>query len=215
MRFRAAVGGACVVALSLMVACDDGSGAEPDPPSTAGPLSVAVGGGGHVSLPAKKRGQGSDVVFGGLLMCTTTREPVTIRSIEFRSEVASAAVGSAVRRIPPSEERDDPESMRWSPIIALRGDLFGERLSRQLGGEIVDGAEGFVVDEKCQKRQPGQALTELMTTVAATAEGASVDGQVIAYEAVGQDYSVEVPWWFVVCGTKVTRDDTCARQVAP
>ncbi len=64
-----------------------------------------------MSLPAAQQGRGSTVVFGGLLMCTTGDEPVTIRGVEFQSEVPSTQVHSAIRQIPPASERENPNSM--------------------------------------------------------------------------------------------------------
>ena len=193
-----------------MASCGGWTDQEPssDPP-TGGPLVVGGGYGGHVVLPAAQHG-GGKAVFGGLLLCTSNGEPATIRAVTFDSEVSSASVRGVLRKIPPTAERnDDPESISWNPIIALRGDLDGRRVRRQMQGDVLDEVEGQVVDDECGPRRPGEALTELLVAVEAGRPGASVRAETVEYEAGGREYSVRVRWWFVICGDEVA-DDSCS-----
>ncbi len=207
-----ALGLAFSTAVTALAGCDgnpaNDRGAQP---AGDGPLSVAGGEGGHIALPAKTGGRPAKAVYGGLLLCTREGVAATITGVSFDSAVESAEVTDVVRAIPDAAEREDPDSDRWAPIIALRGNVLGPRLRARLGGQIHDRAEGFVVDLPCGERRPGEALAELMTSISADAEGGDVRSQTITYEAAGRSYTVEVPWRFVLCGSAVD-DEDCDRM---
>lgn len=121
--------------------------------SYGGPLSVGDGGGGHVSLPAARGGRAAVVVFGGLVLCTSDGRPVTLQAIRHES-AGSAVVQNAIRRIPAAADRDDPDPMQWSPIIALRGALGSARLRAQMRGTVVGDIAGVVVADRCGTQVP-------------------------------------------------------------
>jgi ornithine carbamoyltransferase len=101
--------------------------------------------------------------------------------------------------------------MRWSPIIALRGDVEGNRMKRKLGGTLTEDLTVQVIDTPCQEREPGQALTDLLTSIHAE-DGASVRSQTITYSYDGRPDTARSEWWFVICGEAVTQDDSCVTQ---
>lgn len=200
---------ACLAALaaaSLAGCRDDGSELPSDRLSAQGPLSIGDSG-GLMALSRRAHEGRSSAVFGGLLICTMG-EPATIRRIEYETMIGTAEIGGAIRMIPPASGRADPNSIRWAPISAVRGDLRSDRLRRKLKGSIIDDVEGVVIDQQCGPRQPGEALTELLTTVEAGNAGAWVTSQEVIYEADGREYSLAVPWVLLVCGS-LTADPNC------
>lgn len=190
-----AVGAACALISACSSAAPAGGHADR---SVDGPLLVSDGSAGEMTLGKLPGSANRRAVFGGLLLCTTGA-PATIEQIRFRPASVAPYVESVVRMVPAAEHRKPP-SGNWAPVSAWRGDLFGARLGRLIPGDLIREVEGFAVDVPCAKPSTSSARVELLTSVFSSPEGLFVESLQIDYRSGGDEFTVEVPWSYALCG---------------
>ena len=197
---------------TLAAGCSsDDNGQEPR--ATDGPLVSLVGGGGN-SLHAPRRRHRWTGTFGSLLVCAEDGADVEIRSVSYSFVVKPVAVRALIRKVPALPQRTG-RAEAWAPMIALRGTV-AELKDDEMVSTSLEAPRGVMVDTPCDKDEPGDAFTELITSMTADERGGWIDAATIAYSSGGDDYEVTIPWTYITCGTAIRTQRVepapCARQ---
>ncbi len=193
-----------LIASLVLTACGGDDQDDVAIPVQGGPLKIE--GSGEGLLPAPRTPQ-TTATFGALFPCTENGSEVTIVDVKFDTTVEPVEVYSALRLIPARADREDPNSRRWLPNLAIYGDPRNPGMAGRLPGEILIPSAGHTLDAECD-RGPDTALVELLTVVTADRGGAYVNGQTVTYSADGETFTAQVAWRFGICGTEV-RIDRC------
>lgn len=170
-----------------------------DPEQTTGPLVVSGASAGKMTLHRHAGFANRRAVFGGLLLCTTGA-PVTIDRVRYRPVDVGESVEPVLRLVPEAGSRVDPGSGRWAPVSAWRGNLFGARLGRLVPGGLTRDLKRTPIAVPCGPPSVRSARVELLTSVAGGAEGVAVRDLAVDYRAGDQEFTVEVPWSYILCG---------------
>ena len=170
----------------------------------AGPLSASVSKGGQ-SLNAPDRTPWH-ATYGSLVLCSQVGEPITLDGVRYDIRAQPLSIEPELRIVPTSSTT--PPASTWAPVTARLGlpDAFDSD-PRHLQGTLSADIAGHEIAGKCNANPLG-TYTELLTVMTVGTQGGWVDGIAIDYEAAGQQYTLDVDWAYIACGSK-TRGSHC------
>jgi hypothetical protein len=202
-----------IIAVCALLALQGCSAADPGPEEDTvvdGPLTTTLDAGGNSVVPPKRATESDEewrATFGSLLICSP--DPVTLLGAE--PHEVKAGEGTYVftlRTVPAMSERRGGVPISWAPVGTMRGtprQLASRGDVRSTSLEEVGGAQ---INQPCGSG-PGDAFTEILTTIETGRSGAWVDGVDVTYETSGRNYTLPVNWSFVACGEAIEDRDIC------
>jgi hypothetical protein len=170
-----------------------------------GPLSGSLGAGGNgLDAPSRSPWFGT---YGALILCSTSGDAITIRAVRYDTKVEPLAIRSMVRTVPAESERTG--SGDWAPIASQ----FGRPLAfvsdpHRVLGILSNEVRGLRITQQCTN-DADAPYTEILTIVKAGDGGAWIDGINIDYTAANAEYTLEIPWNYVACGTAIHDESIC------
>lgn len=187
-----------LVLMATMVGCSSGflSGADGDREVHVegdGPLSVS-GGGGGISMVAPKGRVPWTATFGSTLPCSTTGGPIQIEDIRYEFKVEPRAYRHVAFLV--AEDSTPIGSARTAPE---------RQLDDTVQGDVLGPADELKVTLDCDRQLDSRPL-RILTVLRVGAEGGEVSKYYIDYTSEGKDYSLEVDWQLVACGSRTPKD---------
>lgn len=224
VRPRLRVALACVVGLLLAISGCGGHqnsrGRDPD-----GPLSASSGRGGFsVTAP---RPSSYTATFGAFVLCSTEPDiDITIDDVRYRSEGDTEDAKPLVRTFDAEDlaALDRHQVASYQPVVATLGSppSFSEPYAGyKPRGDFINQVAGWTVSQTCTTteevtmaltagRVPVESQSELMFVIEAGSGGARIPGFHIDYSAGGNEYTLNVPFEMVACGTGFGEKESCA-----
>lgn len=171
-----------------------------------GPLHDRLGGGGF-ALPAQKSstGQRWAGTFGSILPCTESGPPAVITAVHPHVLVEPREWKVVGRTVPST--KPDHDLTTWTPVL-MRGGTLREIAREQGGmeGEITTDLKSLKIPTDCGTNLAHTGYVELVLTIWADAGGAAFEYLDVDYEWRGRPYTLRVAYYYILCGTEVTRE---------
>lgn len=175
----------------------------PDGRSTGGPLAALAEPGGQAIAPPPARQVAEDDTWTatfGFPVCTSG-PPVTVQGVRLEgtdvpdsSATLRSVDGGEAWSLPLASALGSPP--KWEEPYADDTGITGSYAEVE-GGEVTQPCAGSAPGEPSEE----SAYQELLVTLEATPDGSAVSSFHVDYVAGSEEYTVEVPWEMVLCGT--------------
>lgn len=202
-----AIASCALFALGGCSATDSGPGQDT---VVDGPLSTTLDAGGNSVLPPKRTAESDEewrATFGSLLICSP--DPVTLLDAEpHEVQAGEGTYAFTLRTVPAMSERRGGAPISWAPVGTMRGTPRQLASRGDLRSTSLADLDGAQISQPCGSG-PGDAFTEVLTTIETGRSGAWVDGVDVTYETDGRKFTLPVDWSFVACGEAIEDPDVC------
>lgn len=171
-----------------------------------GPLHDRLGGGGFaLDAPRSPAGPQWAGTFGSILPCTETGPPAVITAVRPHALVAPLKWEIVGRTVPGTDT--DHDLTPWAPLLMRLGTL--REIAREQGGlagQVTKDLKSLQIPTKCGTNLAHTGYVELVLTIWADAGGAAFEYLDVDYEWRGRPYTLRVAYYYILCGTEVTRE---------